>query len=112
MGKIDDTILGKIFWLRNEDLDNREEYYKMREKYEKKVNVNLAEKSIIKFFNENVKNEYKREEFKKLLVKYSDNLLSEMSFEDLFFYKIGFKDGCKFYCELNDLNDIKIDDKL
>ena len=67
MGKIDDTILGKIFWLRNEDLDNIEEYYKMREKYEKKVNVNLAEKSIIKFFNENVKNEYKREEFKKLV---------------------------------------------
>ena len=75
----------------------------MRAKYEQKVNANIEEKNILKFFNENVKDEKKRAKFKSMFVKYSDSLLSEMSFEDVFFYKIGFKDGYKLCSELNEL---------
>ena len=43
----------------------------------------------------------------KLFLQYTNHLLYELSFESLFFYKVGFKDGYKFYGELNNLNSKK-----
>lgn len=103
MGKFDDTILGKIFWIRSEDGENQEEYNKMKDEYQNKYDSDIIEKDLINLFNENVKDEKKRLRYKKIIREYANTLLQELSFETQFFYKLGFKDGYKFYEELNDL---------
>lgn len=101
--KVDDTILGKLFWCRSEDGENQEEYNNIRDEYRKKYDSDIIEKDLINFFNENVKDEKKKLRYRKMLKEYSNCLLQELSFESPFFYKLGFKDGYKFYKELNDL---------
>ena len=53
--KVNETLIGKIFWARCEEGEEKEKYDKMRDEWSKKSDTELIEKDLLEFINSNIK---------------------------------------------------------